>query len=734
VFRAWPEGGPWQGARTSGASGVGHRGVPGAWREHPAGAICPVGAAAYDWAHGVRQEELYETIVSRPSRRVAASYLAFALVWFLASDLLIAQFAHDAQAIARFQTAKGLVFVFASALFILWMLRQEEHALRQHRSSDERLRAIVGGVEEHAFYLLGPDARIESYYDGSLAPAGLDGDDLVGRHLERFFVPEDRERQVPATLLRTAEETGSVEDVGWRLRADGSRHWAHCRITALRDGDGQLRGFVRVTHDITERRRAAARLETLESQVGFAQSHGRIGFFEHDLITDKVKFSDKALEIFGLPRESWVGVTEQWLKRVHPDDRARMSAALERGLHAGGQFDLDCRIVRPDGEERAVYHVVAVEQDANGKPTRTSGTIIDVTDQVRARRAAEHHRAQLAAIVGTAMDAIITTDAEQRVVQFNAAAEAMFGVSAADAIGTAIDRFIPPDARAIHRLHVERFGTSGTSARSMGQLGQVRALRADGREFPAEASISQVRLGDERFYSVILRDQTEREAARKELGESATRLHRLSLRLVRVQEQERRRLARELHDGIGQVLTAAKLRAQGSLERAPEVAAVIEDLDQILEQVRSLSLNLRPSMLDDLGLAATLRWYMNQQSALGKFEVELDLKGLEARLDPDVETAAYRIVQEAVTNVMRHAEARKVRVRAWRRDAEFELEISDDGRGFDPLARESHGGLLGMRERATLLGGSWVIHSAPDSGCIVRATLPLAADPREAGA
>jgi PAS domain S-box-containing protein len=672
------------------------------------------------------------TLISAPALRIAGGYVLFASAWIVGSDALLAHAVSDLASLSYLQSAKGIAFVLASVLFILWMLRREERALQQRDVSDERLRAVAGGVEEHAFYLLGPDGRVQSWHEGASAPPGFDDGGSVGRHLERFFTLEDRERKVPAALLQAAQESGSVEHVGWRLRADGSRFWAHCRITALRDGAGQLHGFVRVAHDISERRTAAARLETLENQIDFAQSHGRIGFFEHDLVADKVQFTDKALEIFGLPREDWIGVTAQWLKLVHPDDRARMGATLERGLHAGGQFDLDCRIVRPDGEERSVYHVVVVDQDADGKPIRTSGTVIDVTDQVRARRAADHHRDRLAAIVDSAMDAMISIDAEQRIVQFNAAAEAMFGVRVADAIGTSIERFIPPDVRVRHRDHVEHFGAIGVSPRTMGRLGQVRALRSDGREFPVEASISQVRLDDTRFYSVILRDLTEREAARKSLEEGAMRLHRLSMRLVRVQEQERRRLARELHDGIGQVLTATKLRAQASLERAPELVAVVENLDQILEQVRTLSLNLRPSMLDDLGLAATLRWYLNQQSTLGGFAVELDLKGLEQRLDPDVETAAYRIVQEAVTNVLRHAQARKVRVKAWRHADAFELEISDDGRGFDPLARENHGGLLGMRERAALLGGSWVIHAAPGEGCIVHATLPLATQPQEA--
>ena len=665
------------------------------------------------------------------SLRIAGGYVLFASVWIVGSDTLLAFAFPDQADLSAMQTAKGIAFVLASALLILWMLRREAAARAARERDSAQLRAMVGGVEDHSFCELDAAGRVVSWYSSAVPSDARTDAEILGKHFERFFTPADRDAGLPRTMLADAERRGSVHSIGWRLRPDGKRYWAHCRLTALRDPDHRLRGFARVTHDISERQATAARLRTLENQLGFAESHGRIGFFEHDLVTDKVEFSDKALEIFGLAREAWVGVVAQWLKLVHPDDRVRMGVELERGLRTGGQFDMECRILRPDGEERIVYHLVVVDQDASGRPIRTSGTVIDVTERVRSRRAVERHRGQLAAIVGSAMDAIITVDAQQRIVQFNAAAETMFGVRLGDALGTSIERFIPNDVRARHHTHIQRFGSSGVSGRNMGRLGKVRALRADGREFPAEASISQIALDDERFYSVILRDLTDREAARQALEQSAARLQRLSLRLVRVQEQEQRRLARELHDGLGQVLTATKLRVLASLERAPELAAAVESLDQMLQQVRTMSLNLRPSMLDDLGLAATLRWYLNQQSTLGKFAVELDIKDLEQRLDADSETAAYRIVQEAITNVLRHAGARKVRVKAWRHAAEFELEISDDGRGFDPHARDNHGGLLGMRERAMLLGGNWVIHSAPGAGCTVRATLPLAGKPRE---
>jgi signal transduction histidine kinase len=214
------------------------------------------------------------------------------------------------------------------------------------------------------------------------------------------------------------------------------------------------------------------------------------------------------------------------------------------------------------------------------------------------------------------------------------------------------------------------------------------------------------------------------------------RLQILSRQLVRAQEDERRRLAHELHDEIGQSLTAAQLNLQVlscQSDRA-EWSGRLEDslslIDRVLQQVRTLSLDLRPAMLDDLGLVAALRWYVHRQaeraSLVAHFVAELPaLRGLS-----ELETICFRIAQEALTNVVRHARARHVSVELCQCGAELHLTICDDGIGFDvPEARSQAAGaslgLLGMHERALLIGGQIAIESAPGRGTRVCARFPL---------
>lgn len=206
---------------------------------------------------------------------------------------------------------------------------------------------------------------------------------------------------------------------------------------------------------------------------------------------------------------------------------------------------------------------------------------------------------------------------------------------------------------------------------------------------------------------------------------------------LEIQEAERRRLSRALHDEVGQLLTATKLTLQAAQRaRSTRTAcALLREglglLDQCIGQVRSLSLELRPSLLDDLGLPAALRWYLGKQAERAGFTVRFEGPLSDARLPQDVETACYRVIQEAVTNVARHARARSVTVTLSIADGGLEAVVRDDGVGFnvrDARARASAGaslGLLAMEERVSLLGGQIQLDSAPGQGTRLWTRIPL---------
>ncbi|MDD4944827.1 MAG: response regulator [Rhodoferax sp.] len=239
----------------------------------------------------------------------------------------------------------------------------------------------------------------------------------------------------------------------------------------------------------------------------------------------------------------------------------------------------------------------------------------------------------------------------------------------------------------------------------------------------------------ERELGTVLAMALYKHQAEARLRTSTRQLKALSQRVLEVQEQERRRVAIELHDELGQSLTAIKINLQLGeryKDRAPPelYAENLRIVEEALKQVRHLATGLRPSMLDDLGLAPALKWMAEQSANRSEFEVTFHHERTQVRLAPEIETACFRIVQEALTNISRHAQARHVDIALRRDGADLLLSVHDDGQGFDLAAmqeRASAGGslgVLGMQERAILLGGTLSISAAPGQGCTVQLRAP----------
>lgn len=230
-------------------------------------------------------------------------------------------------------------------------------------------------------------------------------------------------------------------------------------------------------------------------------------------------------------------------------------------------------------------------------------------------------------------------------------------------------------------------------------------------------------------------DELEKRVAERteELSQANGALKALSLRLVDVQEAERRFLARELHDEIGQTVTCLKLVLETSLR--PESPAQQQSFDEalglindLIERVRQLSINLRPQMLDDLGLITALDWHLKRYQKQTGIAVQFRYTPMPERLEPALETAIFRIVQEALTNVARHARVKEVAVRLWVNAGRAGVQIQEAGTGFDVasvLAQRSSSGVAGMRERVELLGGEFTLESNPGQGTCLTVELPM---------
>ena len=270
---------------------------------------------------------------------------------------------------------------------------------------------------------------------------------------------------------------------------------------------------------------------------------------------------------------------------------------------------------------------------------------------------------------------------------------------------------------------------------ALGEERAVEALRAGATDYILKHGLARLAPAVRR----ALEERRERErhlATSRALQLSQERLRALSRRLLEVQEEERRSLARDLHDDLGQALTALKIQLE-SLARAgrgalqPQIDECVDTTRQCLERVRQLSLNLRPLQLDDLGLVAALRSHLDRQASVGGLTPHFDASEAPRPVAPDIETACFRVAQEAITNVLRHAHAAHLWVRLFTEEGRLALSVRDDGAGFDLEAARRRAaiggslGVVGMEERVALVGGAFELRTAPGQGTVLLATFPL---------
>ena len=452
-----------------------------------------------------------------------------------------------------------------------------------------------------------------------------------------------------------------------------------------------------------------------------------------------VLFNAAAERVFLWPRSAMIGqsldvLLPQRFREAHGRHIARFSETGDTSRRMGGVAVL--MGLRANDEEFPIEASIS-QHSEDGRKLFTV-IIRDVTERLRNEALLARSEARLRGILDSAMDAIITVDEQQRIVLFNTTAEKVFGCTKEEAIGAPLTWFIPERFRQGHEEHIRQFGETGTSSRRMGTTRIVTGLRRSGEEFPIDASISQITEHGSKFYTVILRDVTERVRAEEALRRSKDELRDLSLASNSVREQEKSRIARELHDELAQALTALKMDVawldEHLVAREPDIGSKLKTMQQLLDNTvaatRRISADLRPLILDDLGLVPAAEWLVQNFTQRSGIDCSFEVTPPELDLEDPQATALFRILQESLTNVSRHARASRVEVRIDGTDDSVTLSVRDNGGGFAPQTprKPNSYGLLGLRERVYLLGGEVDIDSLPGKGTEITVHIPLTAD------
>lgn len=490
-------------------------------------------------------------------------------------------------------------------------------------------------------------------------------------------------------------------------------------VNSIRVEDAEGIAIQVIVRDITERKRAEAVLRASEERLTLAFAGAQEGVWDWNLETGAVVYSPRWKEMLGYADHEIAPHVSAWEQLLHPDDRSRANELHERIAQGAGTYEGEFRLRHKDGH---YIHVLSrgfpVRRYPGGPVLRIVGTHLDITERKRTEMALRESEERLTLAFAGAQEGVWDWNLETNAVTYSPRWWQMLGYEQ-DEIEphiSAWERLVHPEDRARADAANEAVARGDETYEAEFRLRHKNGhyVHVLSRGFPVrrEPGGPVVRIVGTHF------DLTERiERARVEMLR----------RLVFAQEDERRRIAREMHDQFGEQLTALTQRIAALEAAAHDGAALqpaIEALQQVAQQidrdVDHLVWELRPTALDDLGLRAALANYVQAWSARTGVAAEVHTAGLlDDRLAPDAETTLYRIAQEALTNVAKHSRASSVEIILDRRPDHVLLIVEDDGEGFDPAARTQGFGLLGMQERAALVGANLQIESSPGRGTTI---------------
>lgn len=442
--------------------------------------------------------------------------------------------------------------------------------------------------------------------------------------------------------------------------------------------------------------------------------------------------------MLGFTQAEWLQDPVLWFEQLHEEDKTRWSVEAAQMFLTGEPLRSTYRVRARDGRVVWFHCEAKLVRRRDGRPWFIHGVAFDVTElkqkefeRQNALNLLAESEQMLRSIFEFAPDSMIIVDADGKIERVNSQVRGMFGYEPEELIGKGIGLLMPERFRESHLLHQNKF-LKRPHLRQMGSELELFAQRKDGTEFPADIILSPIRSEDGLIVVAVVRDITRRKRDELALRSYAEQQGELSRKLLNIQEAERRRIALELHDEIGQTLTGLKLTLEMQSRRTnagDELAQAQTLVNDLMARVRQLSLDLRPATLDHLGLLPSLLWLIRNYTTQTGIEVDLNHHGIsQRRFAPELETSAYRIVQEALTNVARHSGVKSATVRVWADDENLRVSVIDAGAGFDAdetLASAGSTGLSGMRERVRLLGGQFYAESAKDNGTRISADWSL---------
>ena len=581
----------------------------------------------------------------------------------------------------------------------------------------EALEASVLDAFPHA--VIGLKNRVIVFAnDGVQDVFGWKAKDLIGQSSRILYPTEEDYEEIANVLYTSLERQRTFKTEFTCKRKDGTE--VECMISASRIGASLKEKNIVVTYeDITDRKRAEEAYETManSSQVGvYVLQHGKFQFVNQNVA-----------DLLGYSQQELIGMNN--IQMVHPEDRKlaeQMGAAMLTGKRTS---PFEYRLVTRDGRIRWIMETLTYIQYRGARAIL--GNSMDITEQIEARTKMAEMKAFEASLLKAIPHAVIGL--ENRKIMFaNDGVKAVFGWNPEALVGMTTRNFYRTDEE--DEILAEML--YGTLENHPTFNSEFPCRRKDGKDITC--LIHAARIGEslkDKGIVITYEDITARKHAERELERSHEQMRQLSAHLESVREKERTHIARELHDELGQLLTALNTdiillnkqlpsNQKSMLSKTESMAKLV---DMMMNSVKRIYMDLRPGMLDHLGLAAAMGWQAEDFQKRTGIVCKLTINPEDIELDSEISTAVFRIFQETLTNVSRHAEASRVSVTLKISGGQLLLTVRDNGKGIteEQRLKPNSFGLLGIQERAFHLGGEAAISGQAGKGTVVKVTIPL---------
>jgi len=605
------------------------------------------------------------------------------------------------------------------------LLRDAQDRLR---TSEERLRMGQWAAHIGTFDLnLRTGVNIwtretEALY--GLPPGGFGGTLTA---FENLIHPDDRKRIIELTremLMRTRQPQPAEGE--WRVVwPDGSVHWIAGRGQVVMDESGEPSRMLGVNMDITERKLAEQELAIASERLHLAINSGSLGGWDYNLKTGKKVWFGKTQAQLGMAPDEPPGSFEESWDRIHKDDREHLQHALRVARDKHEQFTEEFRVVWRDGTTRWVQSQGRYFYAANGEPERLLGLSVDITQSKKAEQALRESEQRLRLATQAGRMYAYDWDVSKNVVVRTSEHVKILGL---------VEPMHFPQQQFVDKIHPDdrpKFLAAIAELTPKNPTAEVtyRALAPDGALIWLKSNGCGFFDPEDRLMRVIgmVADVTDQKRAEEALSA-------MTRKLVEAQEQERARIARELHDDINQRIALLAIELDQLREKhrdlPSEVQGHVQELQQMTSDISSsvyaLSHELYSSIPDSLGLAKGMRSWCREFGKQQKMEIDFKSHDL-PRLLQEISLCLFRVLQEALHNAAKHSGVKRVEVQLVENSGEIHLIVSDSGGGFDiEAARQNRGlGLISMQERVRLVGGTIEIDSKPLAGTTVHVRVPL---------